>query len=222
MKKFIIILLLVLIVIASLIYVDYFNTKTNNTFPHLALKSENEDAIIYTAVMYKVWYCKVNKKYMIGSYSEDNICPKNYKYVNDVYTNSNNVKISKKDLQLLTNDGVYTHEMIENMTDKKQIEDAIYVTTNYMKNIYKIVNETPEYKIIVFPEFKEIDGNYSWVYEESEDGYYCLSSDSKQYAKYENEVCGEYEPFKMDDKWCSLYKNSTLVYDEEILDLCKE
>ncbi len=78
MKRFIVVLIILLIVLFSLVYVDYFNTKANNTFPKLSLKSENDDAVIYTAVLYRVWYCKANKKYMIGSYSEDNIGPKNY------------------------------------------------------------------------------------------------------------------------------------------------
>ena len=219
MRKTIIIIVIVLIVFASLVYVDYFNTKTNNTFPKLALKSENDDAIIYTSVLYRVWYCKVNKMYMIGSYSEDNVCPKNYEYVNNVYTNTQGLNITKSDLQLLTKDGIYTAEMIENMTDEKQIEDAVYVVRNYLKYNYKVVNETESNKIIVFPEFKEIDGNYEWVYDET-DNFYCLSQDEKSYAKYDNVTCGKYEPFKMDEKWCILYKTSTLVYDDKIDLLC--
>ena len=222
MRKFIIIIIIVLVVLSSLIYVDYFNTKTNNTYPKLALKSENEDAFIYNAVLYRVWYCKANKKYMIGSYTEDNICPKNYEYSKGMYTNSNGVAISKRNLQLLTNDGVYTSEMIENMTNEKQVEDAVYVAETYLKSLYKVVDEMDNYKLIVFPEFKEVDGNYSWEYEIPSDDYYCLSEDGKKYAKLENEVCGKYETFKMDKKWCELYKGSTLVYDDSLNDLCKE
>ena len=218
MKKILIIVIIVLVILASLIYVDYFNAKTNNTFPHLALKSENDDAVIYTAILYRVWYCKVNKMYVIGSYSEENVCPKNYAYVNDVYTNNLGVDISKKDLQLLTKDGVYTSEMIENMTNSKQVEDAVYVAYNYLNKNYKVVNETEKNKIIVFPEFKEVDDGYEWVYNEEE--YYCLSSDEKSYAKYDNEICGKFEPFKMDEKWCNLYKNSTLIYDDSVSELC--
>lgn len=222
MRKFIIIVIIILIVFSSLIYVDYFNAKENNTYPRLALKSENNDAIIYTAIMYKVWYCKTNKMYMVGSYGEDDICPKNYEYVNNVYKNTNGVSFSKRDLQLLTNDGVYTSEMIENMTDDKQVKDAIYVAENYLKTIYKVVNENDNGRIIIFPEFQKVGENYSWVYEEQEDNYYCLSNDDKSFAKLENDQCGKYVNFKMDNKWCSLYKNSTLVYDDKIGDLCKE
>ena len=222
MKRFIIILIIILVVITSLIYVDYFNTKTNNTYPKLALKSENENAIIYNAVLYRVWYCKANKMYMIGSYTEDNICPKKYEYSNGTYTNSNGVVIAKRDLQMLTNDGVYTSEMIENMTSKDQVEDAVYVVETYMKSIFKVIDETEDYKIIVFPIFKESLGNYVWEYEDNEEDYYCLSNDEKKYAKLDNEECGKYESFKMSKKWCELYKGSTLVYDEGVNSLCKE
>ena len=222
MRRFIIILIILLVVISSLVYVDYFNTKTNNTYPKLALKNEDEDAIIYSAILYKVWYCKVNKMYMIGSYGEDNICPKNYEYSDGKYTNVNGVVISKRDLQLLTCDGTYTSEMIENMTSSKQVEDAVYVVETYSKRMYKIIDETEEYKIIVFPEFKEEEGNYNWVYDEREDNYYCLSNNEKSYAKFENEQCGKYESLKMDKKWCELYKSSTLIYDDKANGLCKE
>ena len=222
MRKYIIIIFLILIVLCSLIYVDYFNTKTNNTYPKLSLKSENDDAIIYTAVLYKVWYCKSNKSYMIGSYTEDNICPKNYEYSNGTYTNSNGVVISKKNLQLLTNDGVYTSEMIENMTDEKQVEDAVYVAFNYLKMMYKVVDELDYYKLVVFPEFKEVDDHYTWEYSIPSDNYYCVSNDGKSFAHMYNEKCGRFVSFKMDEKWCSLYKNSTLIYDEEVSELCEE
>ena len=222
MKKFIITFIIAIVILSSLVYVDYFNTKTNNTFPKLALKSENDDAVIYTAVMYRVWFCKANRRYMIGSYNEDSICPKNYKYVNGMYKNSNGVNISKKDLQLLTNDGVYTSEMIESMTDDKQVEEATNVAFSYLKYIYKVVNETETNKIIVFPVFKEEDGNYKWIYEEDEDKYYCLSEDEKSYARYSNDTCGKFEKFKMDEKWCESYKNSTLVYDDNAQQYCEK
>ena len=219
MKKTFIIIVLLLIVFASLVYVDYFNTKTNKTFPKLALKSENDDAVIYTAILYRVWYCKVNKMYMIGSYSEKDVCPKNYEYVNEVYTNSQGVNITKRDLQLLTKDGVYTSEMIENLANDKQVEDAVYVAYNYLKTSYKVINETETNKIVVFPEFKEVNGNYEWVYDES-DNYYCLSKDGTQVAKFDNLVCGKYVKIKMDERWCESYKTSTLVYDENVESLC--
>ena len=221
MRKFIIIFIIVAVILTSLVYVDYFNAKANNTYPKLSLKSEDDDAYIYSAIFYRVYYCKVNKKYMIGSYSEKNICPKNYEYVNDTYTNSQGIVISKRDLQLLTSEGIYTSEMVENMNSEKQVKDAVHVANSYLKNIYKVVNELEDFRVIVFPEFKEDeDDNYKWIYNEEED-YYCLSEDSSEYAKYDNEECGVFEKFKMDKEWCENYKNSTLIYEDNIDNLCE-
>ena len=105
-------------------FFDYFYTKTNNVAPKISLKEEmDENTTVYKAIFYKVWYCKSNKSYYIGSYSDkDAICPKNYSYDNGYYTNELGVKISKRDLQLLTNDGVYTDEMIENMNSNGCVE----------------------------------------------------------------------------------------------------
>ncbi len=219
MKKFFIIFFLTIIIILSLVYVDYFNAKTNNTFPKLSLKSEDEDSIKYSGVFYRVWYCKANKKYMLSTYSEIDVCPKNYVYKQGVYKNNNGVEISKRDLQLLTHDGVYTSEMVENFKNSKDVDNAVYVAFNYLRLSYKVINENDAYKIVVFPEFREVEGNYKWEYNENKN-YYCLSKDSKSYAKYDNYACGLFVPFKMDKKWCELYKDSTLVYEENIESLC--
>ena len=157
---------------------------------------------------------------MVGSYSEDNICPKNYEYNNGIYVNTQGVSFSKKDLQLLSNDGVYTSEMIENMSSENQVEEAIHVAYDYLKINYKVVNETETNKIIVFPEFKEVDGNYKWEYNENEN-FYCLSSDEKSFAPFNDNECGAYEKFKMDEEWCKNYKNSTLIYEDHAEELCK-
>ena len=224
MKKIFIIFFITIIVVFSLVYVDYFNTKANNTYPKLSLKSEDDDSIIYNAIFYRVLFCKSNKKYLVGSYSESNICPKNYEYDNDIYTNSLGVKLNKRDLQLLTGEGVYTSEMIENMSSDKQVESAIHVANEYLKIQYKVVNETEDNRIVVFPEFKEEDGSYKWVYPSEGDEniiYYCLSEDSSSYALFNNENCGDFTKFKMDKEWCENYKFSTLIYEDNIDELCK-
>ena len=225
MKKFLITIIIILIIVPSLIYIDYFNAKANNTSPKVSLKEETEDAIIYKAFFYRVWYCKTNKMYLLGNYSEEEICPKNYKYEDDTYTNEHGVAFSKRDLQLLTNDGVYTDEMIVNISSNKQVEDAVHVSYNYLKTKYKKIKNISNAEVVVFPEFKEVDGNYRWVYdEEDESSYYCLVEKDgiTSYAKYDNGVCGKYERIKMDEKWCSSYQNSTLAYNDEINKLCEE
>ena len=225
MKKIKIILFIILVfivIVGSLAYFDYVNAKASNTSPKLSIKSElDEDSVVYKAILYKVWYCKNNKTYTIGSYSDkDAICPKNYVYDEDgYYTNALNVKISKRDLQLLTITGIYTSEMIENMNSEKQVESAVHVAYNYGINKYK---ETDKTNIVILPEFTLKDGQYKWVYDE--ENLYCLNGKEYSFslAKYENDKCGTYEKVKMDKQWCDSYENSTLVYEEGIDKLCEE
>ena len=223
--KFVIFLVIVAVIITGAVYLDYFNTKANNTSPKISIKEESDDYILYKSILYRVLYCKTNKRYIIGSYSEDVVCPKNYAYVDDSYTNEEGIKISKRDLQLLANDGVYTSEMIENMNSNKQVESAVHVAYNFGKTKYSVIKSEKNYKLVVFPEFKEEDGTYKWVYdEEDKENYYCLTANKYDisYAKYTNGSCGKYEKLKMDEEWCGTYENSTLVYEDGIGALCEE
>ena len=46
---------------------------------------------------------------------------------------------------------------------------------------------------------------------------------TKTFSKYENNTCGkEYQPLQFDSRWCSLYKNSTLIYKDDIEKLCEK
>jgi len=225
LKKLIIILIVIIVLLSILVYIDYFNTKTNNTSPKISLKEDlNDDTILYKAILYKVWYCKSNNTYLIGSYDDkDAICPKNYKYVDGYYTNELNVKISKRDLQLLTSTGVYTSEMIESISSNKQLDNYVHVAYEYEKNKYKELSNKKSsdgFKIIEFQDFKEIDNYYKWVYDE--DKLYCLKEDKdkKYYSLLTDDKCGKFEEFKMDKEWCNNYKSSTLVYEEGIEKYC--
>ncbi len=226
--KIILILVVIFIILAAGSYIDYYVAKTKNTNPKMAIKKEiNSDLIVYNGMFYKMWYCKVNKVYTIGSYGDkDAICNKNYEYTDGYYTNASGIKISKKDLQLLTNTGIYTGEMIENMSSDTQVENAIHVAEDYESTKYKTVNQIDDYKIVVFQKFKEdSNGNYKWIYDENDTSkYYCLSKNKNilSKAKYDGVECGEFEQIKMDDKWCENYKNSTLVYEDDIEKLCEE
>ena len=224
MKKIIITIIVVLLIMSALVYFDYFNVKTNNTSPKISLKEKISDSqTLYKAFFYRVWYCDTNKTYTIGSYSDaDAICPINYSYVEGYYTNSEGIKISKRDLQLLTNDGIYTSEMVEAMNSNKQVEDAVHVAYNYGRYKYKLTSKKSSdgYKLIVLPEFKEEENNYKWVYDE--ENLYCLKdSDKTSIAKYEDS-CGKFEVIKMDKDWCDSYTSSTLVYEENINKYCEE
>lgn len=219
--KLLIIIVVVAIVFVSLIYIDYFNAKANNTNPKISIKVESENSILYKAFFYKVYYCRTNKKYIIADYDEEVVCPNNYEYKNGYYTNREGVKISKMKLQLLTNEGVYTSEMIENFKTEKDVEDASIVANDYGSIKYKVIDEKDEYNIVLFPTFESKEDNYDWIFNEEKE--YCLKGENYNYqkAKYENEKCGKFEKIKMSEEWCDLYKNSTLIYVKGIENLCK-
>lgn len=225
-NKVLIIIFSIVVLLSLLIYLDYFIAKTNGSSPKISIKKRlDENSYVYKAVLYKVWYCETNKTYTFGDYKDkDAICPKNYSYVDGYYTNDAGVKISKRDLQLLTNDGIYTSDMVENMTSNKQVEESVSVAYNYGKNKYKKLNEksTDGKELVIFPEFKEENNNYKWVYDEEKK--YCLKEDSKgiQISEYLEEACNNYVPLKMDETWCKNYENSTLVYEDGIDKLCAE
>ena len=225
-KKIIVILIVVILILGVCVYIDYFNTKTNNTSPKISIKEDlDDDTVLYKAIFYKVWYCKSNNAYLIGSYDDkDAICPKNYKYVDGYYTNELNVKISKRDLQLLTSTGIYTSDMIESISSELMLENYVHVAFNYEKNKYKETNQKSSdgYKIIEFKTFKEVDNYYKWV--DDEETLYCLKEDKekKYYSILTDNKCGKFEELKMDKRWCDNYKNSTLIYEEGIENYCKE
>ena len=222
-KKILIISFIVILVLSGLIYIDYFIAKTTTTHPKISLKERlDENSVVYKAVLYKVWYCKSNKTYTFGDYNDkDAICPKDYSYVDGFYTNSAQIKISKRDLQLITVEGVYTSDMVENFSSKKQVEDAVHVAYEYGKYKFKETSDKSSdgYKLVLLRDFKEENSNFKWIYDE--ENLYCLKDD-KYLAKYENEKCDNFVKIKMDKSWCENYENSTLVYEDKISDLCKE
>lgn len=225
MKKVIITIIVILVVLSALVYFDYFYVKTNNTSPKISIKEEvNENQILYKAIFYKVWYCKTNKSYTIASYDEvDAVCPSNYAYVDGYYTNSEGIKISKRDLQLLVNNGIYTGDMVETINSNTMLESFVHVAYNYGKAKYKITSKKSSdgHKLVMLSEFKEDDDVYKWIYDEEK--LYCLK-DNNSIALYDSkeEKCGKYEKIKMDSEWCSNYKTSTLVYEDNISSYCEE
>ena len=234
-KKIFIIIFTLLIVICAISYIDYFLVKTYNKVPKIALKKDKTDFIVYSAPFYKVWYCKDSKTVIMGGYDDpDAVCPKNYEYVDGYYTNSEGVKISRKDLELITKNGIYTSEMIEQMKDNSEVEDAVYVAYNYENLMYKKLldekdNEVTvgDASVVVFPQYVEVDGKYDWHYEsEYTSRYYCMKTedDTEYFVRYNNGSCGKnYFKLKLDSKWCGIYKNSTLVYKEDsIKELCEQ
>ena len=234
-KKIFIITIVLLLILSCLSYIDYFLVKTKNVVPKISLKEEKKEFIVYKAPFYKVWYCKDSKTIVIGGYDDpDAVCPKNYTYDNGYYTNSLGIKISQRDLELITKNGIYTSEMVEAMKDNKSVNDAVYVASLYGKTIYKKLVDKKDNEILIddnylvaFPEFKKVKGIYDWYYdEEDETQIYCLIEKDNEiiYSKYENNSCDKnYNKLKLDAEWCGKYKDSTLVYNEDVIKkLCEE
>ena len=236
LKKIFIIIIVLLVVFSGVVYIDYFLVKTKNTFPKISIKEELDDeTTVYKAVLYKVWYCKNNKAISIGSYSDrDAICPKKYTYDNGYYKNNMGINISKRDLELLISAGVYTSEMIEDINSESDLKDKVYVATTYEQTKYKKVDKDKRegitlesgVELVVFPTFESNGGEYSWVYDYNEENYNCMKTDknkTKVFSRFENGKCGDdYQKLQFDDKWCSLYKNSTLIYKDDIEKLCEK
>ena len=226
-SKILFLIFILVLVLGCSAYIDYFCVKRKTTYPKIAIKKEiTKDLTVYNAIFYRVWYCNTNKTYTIGDYEDvDAVCPKNYTYKDGYYTNAANVKISKKDLEMIN--GIYTSEMIENMADKTAVENAVHVASNYLQKIYKNVldedgknKKADNYQLVSFPKFELNEkGNYEWKY--GNDELYCLNTNN-EVALYLNDKCTTFEKIKMDEEWCKLYINSTLAYNTSASKLCEE
>lgn len=224
MKKIFMVTICLLLILSGLAYIDYFLVKTQNTVPKISFKEEKQDFTIYNALFYRVWYCKDSKTSIIGGYSDpDAVCPKIYEYNDGYYTNSSGIKISQRDLELITKDGIYTSEMVENMKSDSDVNDAIYVAYSYGRTIYKKLSNN----LIIFPDFYKKNDKYDWYYnEEDTANYYCIVEKGNDitYSKYINNECDiNYVELELDEEWCGKYKNSTLVYKDDVIKkYCKE
>lgn len=235
-KKIITILLVVLILLAGATYIDYFLVKTKNDLPRIALKhnDDTKQVVIYKAPFYKVWHCLADDSVILGDYTDnDPLCPRTVEYVNGYFTNSAGINISQRDYELMSYNNIYTFDAISNMSSNSDIENAVYVAYEYGKSLYTIKdNSTLKYnsdnvEIAVFNEFVLDGKNYKWKSDlDDETKYYCAKKEGDTYlfSKYTNNTCeDEFTKITMSDRWCSLYKTSTLVYSlEENNDLCEK
>ncbi len=232
-KLVLIIVFIILLVLSALIYIDYFIVKEKNTTPKISLVEEDKEFYVYKALFYKVWKCKSDDSIIIGDYKDpDAICKTNYEFNNGFYTNKNGLKISKKDLYMLTLTGIYTHDMVEKMVTNEDINSALYVVSKYeMLEYNNVMSENGSklkssdgFEIVVFPtfEYNEKTDSYKWTYDnKNTNNYYCLDKKNELYSKYTGNVCGEFVKLSLDEKWCGLYKNSTLSSNKEISKYCK-
>ena len=227
LKKVMFILLLVVVLFSAAAYIDYFIVVKKTTHPKLSIKEDiNENLEVYNSIFYRVWYCKLNNTYTIGSYKDkDAICNNTLKYDKEGnYTNALDVTIACDNMKLLSE--FYSYDIISGMTSE-EVEDAIYVANNAYKVKYKYVLDSDGdkqethagYYLIKFPKLKlNSKDEYEWVYDDEE---YCIN-ENKEIAEFDGEVCGEFKSFNIENKWCSLYKNSNLANSKEAEELCKE
>lgn len=228
MKKILIILSAVLVLLSAIIYIDYFIVVTRTSYPKISLKKElDENLSVYNAILYRVWYCKLNDTYTIGDYSDkDAICTNTLKYDKDGnYTNANDVKISANNMKLIS--AFYSYETIGNMTSD-EVEDALYVIKNAYKAKYKYLTDESGskqethsgYELIIFPKYEIKNNEVKWTYIEEE--VYCIN-ENKEIALYneEEEECFDFESLGIDKKWCELYKKSNLKDSNISNELCK-
>ena len=228
MKKVVIILIAALVLLSAIIYIDYFVVVNRTSYPKISIKKElDENLSVYNAVLYRVWYCKLNDTYTIGDYSDkDAICSNTLKYDKDGnYTNANDVKISAENMKLIS--AFYSYETIGNMSSK-DVEDAIYVINNAHKVKYKYstdengtVQETHSgYKLIMFPKYEIKNNNVKWSYSEAE--IYCIN-DMKEIALYneDEEECFDFKSIGIDKRWCNVYQKSNLKDEKNAIELCK-
>lgn len=227
-KKVVVVLIAVLILLSAVIYIDYFVVVKRTSYPKISIKKEiDENLSVYNAILYRVWYCKLNNTYTIGNYSDkDAICTNALKYDKDGnYTNANDVKISAENMKLIS--AFYSYETIGNMSSQ-DVEDALYVIKNAHKVKYKYSTDdsgtTQEthsgYQLIIFPKYEIKNNDVKWNY--SEDEVYCIN-ENKEISLYnvEEEECFDFEPIGIDKKWCNLYQKSNLKDSKIAIELCK-
>lgn len=228
MKKVIIILVALLVLFSAVVYIDYFIVVNRTSYPKISLKKEiDENLTVYNAVLYRVWYCKLNSTYTIGNYKDkDAICSNALKYDKDGnYTNAKNITISAENMKKIS--AFYSYEIIGNMSSS-DVEDALYVIKNAYKVKYKYyTDEAGEpyeshsgYKLIMFPKYEISENDVKWVYDNE---YYCINNKNEisPYSK-EDEECFEFKSIGIDKKWCGLYQQSNLSDSKIAKELCKE
>lgn len=227
LKLISLILLVAVVLFSAAVYIDYFVVTRRTTYPKIALKKElSDDLLVYNSVFYRVWYCKINKTYTIGNYSDmDAICSNTLKYdKNGDYTNANDVKIESNNMKLISS--FYSYEAIGIMSSD-EVEDAIYVANNAYKVKFKYLLDSDGdkvethsgYNLIQFPKYElNNKDEYEWVYSKD---YYCLDGNG-QIAPYQDEECGSFVSIGIDSRWCNLYKSTNLSDSKEAKMLCEE
>ena len=193
--------------------IGFYYAKDNGRVPILSIKKENvaKQYTKYSTLLYDVYKCYSGKHYATGKRKEP-VCDRIIKYKDGYYTNYNGLKISKKDYQTIY-DVSHKFDEIENFTTSKEVENAVFVATEYEKNLSKIFRTEKVRKEIVnirvFKDLIETEyGDYSWGYMTDDSSYYKCESNGL-YKDYINGDCvGEWKELAYSEEWCTLAKSS--------------
>ncbi len=234
-KKFTILIIIVLIIfitisLATAMVIEYYYAKSEDRIPLLAIKTESisKQYTEYKSLFYKMYKCYSDLIIVQGLNKEEPYCNRIIKYdESGYYINYHNIKISKKDFQLIF-DVSSTFFEIDKFTTYQDLENSKLIADEYKRNIHitkevKKVNKE-NISIEVFPEFIQINeyGDYDWKFQTDNPEYYKCMKNSL-FKDYDGEICtGEWNKLEYSDKWCELAKNNS-IYSINIVykDNCK-
>lgn len=217
LKKIFIFLIIFILLFACSAYIDYYIVKTKNTIPRISVKKEiNDNLIVYNALMYRVWYCKINGKYTIGDYKDsDAVCFSKDSYDEEGnYTNNENVLIKKEEINLLSN--YYTSGQISTMT-KEDLDNALFTIFEFGKIKYKKIGTKEDTTKNVTQQTKDTtknttsqtkDTTKSTTSASTTDATKNKQQTQTQKITYDIVVFGEY---KLNDK-----NEYTIVYNDKV------
>ncbi len=228
-KKFAIMITITLLIFlivnfATATVIEYYFAKSTNRIPILALKSESvaKQYTKYTALFYNVYECYSGFIAAQGKKEEEPYCSRMIKYdTNDYYTNYHNIKISKKDFQLIF-DVSSTFVEIDSFTTYQDLENSKLVATEYKSNLHttgetKTINGE-QISIEVFPAYVKANeyGDYEWKFQTENPEYYkCMKNNL--FKDYDNGTCtGEWKELTYSEEWCTLAKETSFLKIKDI------
>lgn len=129
MKKVLIIICSSIILIFSILFIDFLVAKSNKNKPIFSIKKVNEEeqVEVYYGLFYKSYKCLSDEEIYVTknifSNINNNFCPKKYTidFKDGYYINNKNVKISKVAYEKLNQ--FYSVDKIINMTEN-DLEEA--------------------------------------------------------------------------------------------------
>lgn len=214
---------LLIITIATTSMIEFYYAKDRDRMPLLSIKSEStaKQYIKHSSLFFNVYKCYSGDTFVLSKNSKVPICRRIIKFNEEgYYTNINNLKISKRDYQMIY-DVSKTLKEIEEFTTSKEIDDAVKVAEEYERSLHiplKTIQINKEIiNIEAYKEFVIINqyGDYAWQYQRTNETYYkCFKKEL--YKQYKSGSClGEWTEVKLSQEWCSLAKGNTITSIED-------